>query len=38
MPSPKMMAWTVALSLATILALEHYRTKGAPGVPKRAQA
>jgi hypothetical protein len=31
MPSPKMIFWVVALSLATQLALEHYRTKASGG-------
>ena len=38
MPSPKMIAWIVGLSLATIIGLDHYRSKGAPGPLKKAQA
>ena len=37
MPSPKMMAWIVGLSLASYLALEHYKSKGA-GPVRRSQA
>lgn len=28
MPSPKLLAWIAAISLATTVALEHYRSKG----------
>ncbi|MCU1449328.1 MAG: hypothetical protein JWP02_1498 [Acidimicrobiales bacterium] len=35
MPSPKMIFWVVGLSLATTLALEHFRTKGAPAAVRK---
>ena len=37
MPSGKLIAWIVGLSLATTLAMEHYRAKQATATGKTAK-